>query len=506
MQNFRDMALPESLHLSLTALNFTTPTPIQAQTIPLALEGKDVLGSAQTGTGKTLAFSVPLVAYVLNNQSESALVLCPTRELAQQVFKTICSLIPKGERTYGSLLIGGESFSKQVSQLRRDPRIIVATPGRMIDHLEQGTINGETFSFLVLDETDRMFDMGFSLQLEDIIKRLPKERQTLMFSATIAPEIETLTKKYLKTPARISVDSLTQPVLAITQRTVNLKETEKYDSLLNEITQEQGSVIVFVKTKRSAEILADNLDRDGHEVECIHGDLRQNKRERVMTAFRKGRYRIMVATDVAARGLDVPHIKLVVNYDLPQCPEDYIHRIGRTGRAGADGAAVSFIAGHDKRNWEAIQRMMDPEKYKNAPRLAPQSFGRRSNGGGSSRSNSSFGGSSRGRSFDGERSERRSSSRDSFSRDERPARSSFGGERSSSRDGGEGSSERRSSSRDSFSPDERPARSSFGGERSSSREGGSRSDSRSSSSRGFSSKSSSDRRSSGRGFSKSNSR
>ena len=504
MKNFRDMALPDALQLSLEALNFTTPTPIQAQTIPLALEGKDVLGSAQTGTGKTLAFSVPLVSYVLNNQSESALVLCPTRELAQQVFKTICTLIPRGERTYGSLLIGGESFSKQVSQLRRDPRIIVATPGRMIDHLEQGTVDGSTFSFLVLDETDRMFDMGFSVQLEDIIKRLPKERQTLMFSATIAPEIETLTKKYLKTPSRISVDSLVQPVQAITQRTVNLKETEKYDNLINEINQEQGSVIVFVKTKRSAEIIADNLDRDGHEVECIHGDLRQNKRERVMTAFRKGRYRIMVATDVAARGLDVPHIKLVINYDLPQCPEDYIHRIGRTGRAGAEGAAVNFIAGHDKRNWEAIQRMMDPEKYKNAPRLAPQSFGRR--GGSSSRSNSSFGGSSRSRSFDGERSsDRRSSSRGGFG-DERPARRNSDFSDRPARDGE--TSSRRSSSRDSFGRDERPARSSFGDERPARREGSR--ESRSSSRGGFSSKPSNDRfdskKSNGRGFSKNNAR
>ncbi len=483
MKNFRDMALPNALQLSLEALNFTTPTPIQAQTIPLALEGKDVLGSAQTGTGKTLAFSVPLVSYVLNNQAESALVLCPTRELAQQVFKTICTLIPRGERTYGSLLIGGESFSKQISQLRRNPRIIVATPGRMIDHLEQGTVDGSTFSFLVLDETDRMFDMGFSIQLEDIIKRLPKERQTLMFSATIAPEIENLTKKYLKTPARISVDSLVQPVQAITQRTVNLKETEKYDNLINEINLEQGSVIVFVKTKRSAEIIADNLDRDGHEVECIHGDLRQNKRERVMTAFRKGRYRIMVATDVAARGLDVPHIKLVINYDLPQCPEDYIHRIGRTGRAGAEGSAVNFIAGHDKRNWEAIQRMMDPEKYKNAPKLAPQSFGGRRGTSGSRSNSSSFGSS-------------RNKSRSSFN-EERPSKrnSEFNGR----------SSERREYSRDSFSDrDDRNSRSSnFGEERSTRRENSSRS-SRSSSTRFSSSRPSNSRKNNDRGFSKNN--
>lgn len=380
MTHFNEMALPQSIHASLQALDFTTPTPIQEQTIPLALEGNDILGSAQTGTGKTLAFSVPLVAYVLNNRTESALVLCPTRELAQQVFKTICSLIPKAEKTYGSLLIGGESFVKQVQQLRRNPRIIVATPGRMIDHLQQGTVDGSTFSFLVLDETDRMFDMGFSLQLEDIIKELPEQRQTLMFSATIAPEIEVMTKKYLKNPSRISVDSVSKPVQRIAQKTITLKESEKYNHLLDHLSEEtDGSIIIFVKTKRSAEIIAENLDRDGHEVDYIHGDLRQNKRERVMSAFRKGRYKIMVATDVAARGLDVPHIKLVVNYDLPQCPEDYIHRIGRTGRAGAEGSAINFIAQHDRRNWEAIERLMNPEKFKSRPAsMSQQSSSRRS--------------------------------------------------------------------------------------------------------------------------------
>ena len=460
MQHFNEMNLPASLQASLSALEFTQPTPIQAQTIPSALEGSDVLGSAQTGTGKTLAFAVPLVSYVLNNPTESALVLTPTRELAQQVFKSICALIPKNERTYASLLIGGESFSKQVSQLRRNPRIMVATPGRMIDHLEQGTVEGEPFSFLVLDETDRMFDMGFSMQLEDIIKRLPKKRQTLMFSATIAPEIEALTKKYLSNPVRISVDSVNQPIPAVTQETINLKETEKYTRLLTELTEREGSVIVFVKTKRSAEILADNLHQDGHEAECIHGDLRQNKRERVMTAFRKGRYRIMVATDVAARGLDVPHIKLVVNYDLPQCPEDYIHRIGRTGRAGAEGSAINFVAGHDRRNWDAIQRLMNPGKSQERAPFGYQGERRRSNSG-----SGDF---------------RSSSRRDSGSRDrdsDRRGGSSFGGARRSSNNSSFGSSTRSSDS-DSDSRGGRPSfrkssnsdsSSSFGGGNSSSK-------------------------------------
>lgn len=434
MQLFKDLNLSPLIQNNLDTLNFTTPTPIQAKTIPLALQGADILGSAQTGTGKTLAFSVPLVSYILANQTQSALVLTPTRELAQQVFKAICTLIPRSERIAASLLIGGESFTRQLSQLRRNPRIIVATPGRMIDHLEQGTVDPSTFGFLVLDEMDRMFDMGFSGQIETIIKMIPKQRQTLMFSATVAPEIETLTKKYLKEPQRISVDSQSQPVTLITQETVNLKETEKYDRLLNELSEREGSVIVFVKTKRSAEILADNLERDGHEAECIHGDLRQNKRERVMTAFRKGRYRIMVATDVAARGLDVPHIKLVVNYDLPQCPEDYIHRIGRTGRAGAEGSAVNFVAGHDKNNWEAIERLMNPEKFKGMPKFRPQqnSFGGRSSFGGKRRGGFSRGDNNGGsRSNGGFGSDRRRSSSSSYGEGSE-------GRRESRRDGGSG--------------------------------------------------------------------
>lgn len=360
MENFQSLGLPQPLMRSLEHMKFTTPTPIQAQAIPPALEGRDILGSAQTGTGKTGAFGIPLVTKLLGNPRGMALVLTPTRELAVQVQAMIDQLLGKGSTIKSALIIGGDSMPKQIAQLRGRPRIIVGTPGRINDHLARGSLMLHEAGFLVLDETDRMLDMGFGIQLDKIFKYLPKQRQTLMFSATLPDEIIKISSKYLNNPVRVSVGSTVTPIAKIAQETIITTEPEKYSVLAKQLETRTGSVIVFVKTKYGAEKLATRLRRDNHSADAIHGDLRQNKRDRVIDNFRKQKHRIMVATDIAARGLDIPHIEHVINYDLPQCPEDYIHRIGRTARAGAEGAAVNLITSQDGLKWKAIQRLINP--------------------------------------------------------------------------------------------------------------------------------------------------
>ena len=361
MQDFTTLGLPQPLMHSLTRMQFTTPTPIQAQAIPLALEGHDILGSAQTGTGKTAAFAIPLVTKLLNSPRGIALVLTPTRELATQVNEVIEQLLGQHSLIKTALLIGGESMPRQTQQLRARPRVIVGTPGRINDHLGRGSLMLHETSILVLDETDRMLDMGFSAQIEKIMKFVPQTRQTLMFSATMPPAIIKIAERYLNNPQRIAVGSTTTPAVKIEQETVHLAQEEKYTRLLSELDKRQGSIIVFVRTKHGAKKLADRLCKQRHSADAIHGNLHQNKRERVIDAFRERKHRIMVATDIAARGLDIHHIEHVINYDLPQVPEDYIHRIGRTARAGASGSAISLISPDDTRKWREITRLLNPQ-------------------------------------------------------------------------------------------------------------------------------------------------
>ncbi len=360
MKNFDTLGLPENLLHSLKAINFNVPTPIQAETIPSALEGKDILGSAQTGTGKTGAFGIPLVAHVMNSVHNHALVLAPTRELALQVLATIKLFLGNNTKIKTATLIGGEAIGKQFIQLKMKPQIIVGTPGRVNDHLFRGTLDLSKSNFFVLDEFDRMLDMGFSIQLEKIEEYLPKERQTLMFSATMAPSILKLANAYLSDPVRVAVGSTTSPTATIKQEQIKTTEENKYNILLDQINVNTGTIIVFVKTKHGTEKLSKKLKLNGHDADAIHGDLRQHKRESVIRSFRAKKNRILVATDVAARGLDINHVECVINYDLPQCPEDYIHRIGRTGRAGAEGVAISLITSEDSLKWRNIVRLMDP--------------------------------------------------------------------------------------------------------------------------------------------------
>ncbi|MGA2654387.1 MAG: DEAD/DEAH box helicase [Gammaproteobacteria bacterium] len=338
-------------------MNYTTPTEIQAKAIPMAMAGHDILGSAQTGTGKTAAFAIPLINKLIEDPSATALILTPTRELAEQVMDVLHQLLNKRRDIKSALLIGGVPIQKQFLRLKDHPRVIVGTPGRINDHLDRRSINFKNNRILVLDEADRMLDMGFGVQLEDIAKHLPNERQTFMFSATIPKRILALSEKFLNNPQRIKIGATHAPLAKIKQDVLRTTEDGKYSSLLKELDIRTGSVIIFAKTKRKVDQLARKLN-EKMGAGAMHGDLRQHQRTRILREFRDQKYRILVATDVAARGLDIPHIEHVINYDLPQAPEDYIHRIGRTARGNAEGSALCFISREDEKYWRAIERLL----------------------------------------------------------------------------------------------------------------------------------------------------
>ena len=407
MENFKTLKIEDSLKTSLSKMNFVKPTPIQGMAIPVALEGRDILGTAQTGTGKTLAFSIPLINKLILDKNALALVMCPTRELATQVMEAIKSIISDKINIKTALLIGGESMQKQLRQLGNRSRIIVGTPGRINDHLKRKSLNLSATKYLVLDETDRMLDMGFTPQIEMVLRFVPKNHQTLLFSATLPQNILRISERYLSKPDRISTGATSVPIAKIKQETLKVFKENKYDELIDQFLTRKGSILVFVKTKRSADKMVKRLKDEGHSADAIHGDLRQSKRDRVINSFRKGLKRILIATDVAARGLDIPLIQHVINYDLPQVPEDYVHRIGRTARAGEEGSALSFVGGEDRSKWNAIQRLIDPN-FKTEPGSEERSKRKRG-----------------GRSFDrrgrrgGSRFKRRDDRNDRGSRDER---------------------------------------------------------------------------------------
>jgi len=373
MQNFNELHIDNKLKNSINSANFKTPTLIQSKSIPIGLSGKDILGTAQTGTGKTLAFTIPMINKLILNKSSMALIICPTRELASQVMQIVLKLNVREIGIGNALLIGGESMQKQLRKLNKRARIIVGTPGRINDHLKRKSLNLSRVTYLVLDETDRMLDMGFTPQIELILKFIPKDHQTLLFSATLPSNILKISEKYLNKPERISVGSLSTPIDKIKQETFQITQDKKYHELINQLVERSGSILVFVKTKHGADKIVKRLKYDDHSAEAIHGNLRQSKRERVINGFRNGKYRILIATDVAARGLDIPLIQHVINYDLPQVPEDYIHRVGRTGRAGKEGSALTFLTNHDRNIWRSIQKLINPnfkleENFKNTNR------------------------------------------------------------------------------------------------------------------------------------------
>ncbi|MDA9648275.1 DEAD/DEAH box helicase, partial [Candidatus Pelagibacter sp.] len=318
---------------------------------------------------KTLAFSIPLINKLILDKNAFALVMCPTRELATQVMAAIKSIISDKINIKTALLIGGEAMQKQLRQLGNRSRIIVGTPGRINDHLKRKSLNLSATKYLVLDETDRMLDMGFTPQIELILKFVPKDHQTLLFSATLPQNIVRISERYLNKPQRISTGSTSVPIAKIKQETLQVFKENKYDQLVDQFIARKGSILVFVKTKRGADKMVKRLKEEGHSADAIHGDLRQSKRDRVISSFRKGLKRILIATDVAARGLDIPLIQHVINFDLPQVPEDYVHRIGRTARAGTEGSALTFLTPDDRSMWNEISKLIDPN-FKPAPRGA----------------------------------------------------------------------------------------------------------------------------------------
>ena len=360
MNNFQELNLNPSLNASLIKMKFDIPTPIQIKAIPIILQKKDILGSAQTGTGKTAAFCIPMIELIASQKTKRAIILVPTRELAKQVNDVIEKLLFQQSVIRSVCLVGGEPMNKQLKRLKTKPQIIVGTPGRVNDHLNRKSLMINQVDLLILDEMDRMLDMGFSIQIDEIIKFLPKEKQTLMFSATIPPSIERLSSRYLNNAERVSVASANATLITIKQEVVQLRQEDKYNTLVEQIKTKHGATLVFVKTKHNAKKLASNLSKEGFEADSLHGNLRQNKRNIVISKFRANKIHVLVATDIAARGLDIPHIEHVINYDLPQQAEDFIHRMGRTGRAGASGTAWSFVTPSDKRKWFEIEKILNP--------------------------------------------------------------------------------------------------------------------------------------------------
>ena len=400
MNTFQSLNLPVPLQEALVRMQYAEPTEIQARAIPIAMQGHDILGSAQTGTGKTAAFGIPLVNKLIEDPEAAALILTPTRELAEQVIDVLHQLLNKRRDIKTALLIGGMPIQKQFLRLKERPRVIVGTPGRINDHLDRRSLSLKQVKILVLDEADRMLDMGFGVQLEEIAKYLPEQRQTFMFSATMPKRIISLADKFLTLPQRIKVGVTHAPLARIKQDIVRTSEDKKYAALLQELSKREGSIIIFAKTKRKVDLLAKKLNQEVGTA-AMHGDLRQHQRTRVLKEFREQKYRILVATDVAARGLDIPHIEHVINYDLPQAPEDYIHRIGRTARGLAQGSALCFISREDEKYWRAIERLLGGDESAPSMQRAParntrnngsaqrQSYGR--GGSDQPRSNSRFG-------------------------------------------------------------------------------------------------------------------
>ncbi len=354
--SFESLGISPKLLEILKQHNYLTPTPIQHQAIQPALEGKDIVGIAQTGTGKTLAFGIPMIERLAKNKGKG-LILLPTRELAIQVEETLQKIGRQlGLKTV--VLIGGAPIGRQKEMLRRNPHVIIATPGRLVDHLQQRTVSLHDVKIAVLDEADRMLDIGFAPQIKEILALVPTDRQTMLFSATMPNAIAGLAVKYMKLPIRIEVApagtaaSLVEHEVFIVSREMKMQLLDKL------LTDTKGSVLVFSRTKHGAKKIAANIRHMGHEAVEMHSDRSLAQRRAALEGFKMGRFRILVATDIAARGIDVSGIELVINYDLPANSEDYVHRIGRTGRAGKSGKAVSFAAPEERGDIKQIERLI----------------------------------------------------------------------------------------------------------------------------------------------------
>ena len=379
MTSFNDFGLAEPITRALAEEQYSTPTPIQSDAIPVVLTGRDIVGIAQTGTGKTAAFALPILNRLhanrkpLEKKSPRVLVLSPTRELSGQILDSF--------RTYGrhmriqsALVIGGVPMGRQVRDLMNGLDVLVATPGRLLDLVRANAVRLNQVEVLVLDEADRMLDMGFIHDIRTIISKLPKERQTLLFSATMPREIADLAAQMLRDPARVAVTPVASTVERIVQRVIMVDKPAK-SALLIEVLRSEvtGQTLVFTRTKHGADKVVKSLHHAGLSAEAIHGNKSQNQRERVLGAFRAGKLKTLVATDIAARGIDVDGISHVINYDLPNIPESYVHRIGRTARAGADGIAISFCDNEEIAFLRDIEKLIQMKLQATERRTAPRS-------------------------------------------------------------------------------------------------------------------------------------
>ncbi len=355
---FSDLNLSEPILKGLEEVGYETPSPIQAQTIPLVMEGRDVLGQAQTGTGKTAAFALPLISKIdVSQKDPQVLVLAPTRELAIQVAEAFQSYAKHVKGFHVAPIYGGQEYSGQLRMLRRGAHVVVGTPGRVMDHIRKGSLNLKGLKTLVLDEADEMLRMGFIDDVEWVLEQLPEQRQIALFSATMPTQIRRISNNYLKNPEHVTIKVKTTTAETIRQRYWTVSGHHKLDALTRILEAETfDGVIIFVRTKNATIELTEKLEARGYSSAAINGDLAQNQREKTINRLKKGSLDILVATDVAARGLDVPRISHVINYDIPYDTEAYVHRIGRTGRAGRSGDAILFVAPREKRMLSAIER------------------------------------------------------------------------------------------------------------------------------------------------------
>ena len=354
------MPLSAGLQQKLAQLHFTIPTPVQASAIPPALKGKDVLATAQTGTGKTLAFLIPVLEEMNvpeKHRHISTLVLVPTRELAMQVHEVYESLRGR-KQTPAALVMGGTGEQRQIQAIRSGANLVVATPGRLEDYLRRKLIDLRHVKVLVLDEADRMLDMGFLPAIRRIVAALPRQRQTLCFSATLEASVANLVNEYMNSPVRVALGSTSKPADTVELHAFEVPLVEKSNVLRRLLYAEKGQTLIFARTKRGTERLAKNLVRDGFSAAMIHGDRSQSQRVGALNGFEEGKFRVLVATDVASRGIHVNNVAHVINYDLPQIPEDFIHRVGRTGRMGSTGRASTLVSGAEIAELRTIERAL----------------------------------------------------------------------------------------------------------------------------------------------------
>ena len=356
---FSEFSLSPSLMAKINSHKFTIPTPVQVEALPPALAGRDVLATAQTGTGKTLSFLIPIIEMLLktNEKGAHALIILPTRELAMQVEKAYRTLRPNQDHMV-ALVVGGMAEGPQLDTIRRGARVIIATPGRLEDYIKRHLVKLGTIKILVLDEVDRMLDMGFQPAIQRIAAELPMPRQTLCYSATLEGAVRDVAQKYLTNPVRIEIGDVTKPADSVDLRAFEVDKEKKQELLEHLLDAEKGSFLVFVRTKHGADRLATRLTRAGHSATQIHGDRSQSQRNQALRRFTDGQSRILVATDVAARGIDVKNIAHVVNYDMPKLAEDFVHRIGRTGRASARGTASTFAMPGERNDLRKIERAL----------------------------------------------------------------------------------------------------------------------------------------------------